>query len=302
MPKKKKQVAKPAALPKKMKKLALGRGLDALFSDIDTLDNRPAEYFQCDIELISPNPYQPRTHFPEEDLKSLGDSIAAQGILQPLVVRKADIGYELIAGERRLRASKRVGLRQVPVLVRDVSDTELLELSIIENIQREGLNPVEEADAYHRLMLEFGLTQDRVAERVGKSRSAVANFLRLRQLPDEIKENLGQGRLSMGHARALLGVPTPAQQLAVCRKVLAGKLSVRETEALVKRLQQGKKKAPRPAPKGDDAVYFSSLAQDLSRIYGTKVAIHRKGRRGRVEIDFFSDDDLDRLLNLLQRN
>jgi ParB family chromosome partitioning protein len=302
MPKKKKQVAKPAALPKKMKKLALGRGLDALFSDIDTLDNRPAEYFQCDIELISPNPYQPRTHFPEEDLKSLGDSIAAQGILQPLVVRKADIGYELIAGERRLRASKRVGLRQVPVLVRDVSDTELLELSIIENIQREGLNPVEEADAYHRLMLEFGLTQDRVAERVGKSRSAVANFLRLRQLPDEIKENLGQGRLSMGHARALLGVPTPAQQLAVCRKVLVGKLSVRETEALVKRLQQGKKKAPRSAPKGDDAVYFSSLAQDLSRIYGTKVAIHRKGRRGRVEIDFFSDDDLDRLLNLLQRN
>lgn len=302
MPKKKKQVAKPTALPKKAKKLALGRGLDALFSDIDALDNRPAEYFQCDIELISPNPYQPRTRFPEEELKALSSSIATQGILQPLVVRKADIGYELIAGERRLRASKRVGLRQVPVLVRDVSDTELLELSIIENIQREGLNPVEEADAYHRLMLEFGLTQDRVAERVGKSRSAVANFLRLRQLPDEIKENLGQGRLSMGHARALLGVPTPAQQLAVCRKVLAGKLSVRETEALVKRLQQGKKKAPRSAPKGDDAVYFSSLAQDLSRIYGTKVAIHRKGRRGRVEIDFFSDDDLDRLLNLLQRN
>lgn len=302
MPKKKKQVAKPTALPKKMKKLALGRGLDALFSDIDTLDNRPAEYFQCDIELISPNPYQPRTRFPEEELASLSNSIATQGILQPLVVRKADIGYELIAGERRLRASKRVGLRQVPVLVRDVSDTELLELSIIENIQREGLNPMEEADAYHRLMLEFGLTQDRVAERVGKSRSAVANFLRLRQLPDEIKESLGQGRLSMGHARALLGVPTPAQQLAVCRKVLAGELSVRETEALVKRLQQGKKKAPRSAPKGDDAVYFSSLAQELSRIYGTKVAIHRKGRRGRVEIDFFSDDDLDRLLNLLQRN
>lgn len=291
-----------AATPqKKTKKVALGRGLDALFSDIDSLGNRPAEYFQCDVEMIRPNPYQPRSHFSEDELNELSASIEAQGILQPLVVRKTDIGYELVAGERRLRASKRIGLRQVPVIVRDVTDTELLELSIVENIQREGLNPVEESEAYHRLMTEFGLTQDKVAERVGKSRSAVANFLRLRQLPDPVKASIVSGDLSMGHARAILGLGSAVQQLAACRKVVAGRLSVRETETLIKRLRENKQ-PPRRAGNTANAAHFTNLADELARVYGTRVTIKRRGKRGRVEIEFYSDDDLDRLLNLLQRN
>ena len=285
--------------PKKRKKLALGRGLDALIPDYEPEEDNPREYFLCDVDLIRPNRYQPRQHFPDDDLEELGNSIKAQGIIQPLLVRRLDHGYELVAGERRLRAARKVGLTKVPVVYRDVSDAELLEMSIVENIQREGFNPIEEAEAYHRLITEFKLTQDQAAERVGKSRSAVANFLRLRNLPQQIKDSIVDGSLSMGHARALLGIDQKAAQIDIWRKVVSRGLSVRETENLVRQLRV--ERTPRRSPpSSSEDVYFSDVTADLSRHFGTKVNIKRRGKVGKLEIEFYSDDDLDRLLRQLK--
>jgi ParB family chromosome partitioning protein len=285
--------------PKKRKKMALGRGLDALIPDFEPEEDSPQEYFLCDVDLIRPNRYQPRQHFPDDDLEELGNSIKAQGILQPLLVRPIDHGYEVVAGERRLRAARKVGLTKVPVVYRDVSDAELLEMSIVENIQREGFNPIEEAEAYHRLITEFKLTQDQAAERVGKSRSAVANFLRLRNLPPQIKDSIIDGSLSMGHARALLGVDNKAAQIDIWGKVVSKGLSVRETEKLVRQLRV--ERTPRRSPlSSSENVYFSDVTADLSRHFGTKVNIKRRGKVGKLEIEFYSDDDLDRLLRQLK--
>ncbi|MFH0995890.1 MAG: ParB/RepB/Spo0J family partition protein [Pseudomonadota bacterium] len=280
--------------------MALGRGIEALIPDIDPAQSDSSgEYFTCDVRLIRPNPFQPRIRFSQEELEELSRSILEQGILQPLMVRKAETGYELIAGERRLRAARLAGMNEVPVVVKNVSDGQLLEISIIENIQRQDLNALEEAEAYNRLMDEFHLTQEEVAVRVGKSRPAIANLLRLRQLPEPIKASLLDGTLTMGHARAILGADTPAQQNAAWKAVIAKGLSVRETEALVKRLKNQKAEDRNSPPKSFD-VYLSSLANDLSQDFGTRVKIKRKGRKGRVEIEFYNDDDLDRLIGLLK--
>jgi ParB family chromosome partitioning protein len=284
--------------PKKRKKLALGRGLDALIPDSDPEQDNSRDYFLCDVDLIRPNRYQPRQHFSDDDLAELGDSIKAQGIIQPLLVRRMDHGYELVAGERRLRAARKVGLTKVPVVHRDVSDAELLEMSIVENIQREDFNPIEEAEAYHRLMTEFKLTQDQAAERVGKSRSAVANFLRLRNLPQQIKDSIVDGSLSMGHARALLGIDKKAAQIDIWGKVVSRGLSVRETESLVRQLRAAGT-THRSPPSSEDG-YFSDVTDELSRHFGTKVNIKRRGKVGKLEIEFYSDDDLDRLLRQLK--
>ncbi len=282
----------------KKKKRALGRGLDALIPDIGDFEDKTAEYFQCSIDLIRPNRYQPRRNFPEEELAELCQSIREQGIIQPLIVRKDHQGYELVAGERRLRAAKMAGLNQVPVVVKNVSEARLLELSIIENIQREDLNPLETAEAYQRLIAEFNLTQEQVSDRVGKSRSAVANFLRLRQLPEPIKDSIVNRTLSMGHARAILGAETAAHQLAAWRTVISKGLSVRETEALIKRLKTASPEPEEPQ-KTSEEIYLESLGEELTRHFGTKVRINRKGKKGRVEIEFFSNEDLDRLISLL---
>ena len=286
--------------PKKRKKMALGKGLDALIPGIESEQEKSLEYFFCETDLISPNRYQPRLQFSEDELNELCNSIKAQGILQPLLVRKGDIRYELITGERRLRAAKMAGLGRVPVVIKNISDAELLEMSIVENIQREDFNPLEEAEAYHRLITEFDLTQDQAAMRVGKSRSAVANFLRIRQLPDQIKENIIDGTLSMGHARALLGAEVSSQQIAAWRAVVSKGLSVRETENLIKKLKAGKKKPKEPQPSSED-IYFSDLADNLSSHFGTKVQIKRSGQKGKVEIEFYGNDDLDRLIGLFKR-
>ncbi|MDP3285391.1 MAG: ParB/RepB/Spo0J family partition protein, partial [Desulfobacterales bacterium] len=223
-------------------------------------------------------------------------------VLQPLLVRKDAAGFELIAGERRLRAAKMAGLKKVPVIIREVADAaEMLEMSIIENIQRENLNPVEEAEAYHRLMTEFKLTQDEAAKRVGKSRPAVANLLRLRQLPNQIKESISDGTVSMGHARALLGAETAAQQNAAWRAIISKGLSVRETENLVKRLKSEKNKSTK-RKETTDGIYFSSLAEELSRNFGTKVEIIRHGKKGKIAIEFYSDEDLDNLIGRLKQS
>lgn len=293
--------AQAADSPPKRKKLALGRGLGALIPDGDSSPNTSDDYFLCDIGLIRPNRFQPRRDFSEGDLEELVSSIREQGILQPLIVRKSEAGFELIAGERRLRASRRAGLAQVPVVVKVVNDDKLLELSLVENIQRADLNPIEEAEAYHRLITQFNLTQDQAAARVGKSRSAVANFLRLRQLPEQIKESIVAGGLSMGHARALLSSENPAQQLTAWRAVIAKGLSVRETEDLMRRLK-AEKKAPRVSMKGSDAAHLTGLAEDLARRLGTKVTIRTSGRQGRIEIEFYTNDDLDRLVERLRQS
>ena len=285
---------------KKTKKIALGRGLNALLPDIEHVESISKEYFPCDIELIRPNRYQPRLRFPEDELEGMARSIKEQGIIQPLLVRKDENGYELVTGERRLRAAKKAGLDQVPVIVKAITVTNLLEMSIVENIQREDLNPMEEAEAYYQLIAKFDLTQDQAAARVGKSRSAVANFLRLRQLPEQIKASIMDGTLSMGHARALLGASNSAQQNAAWRAVVSKGLSVRETESLIKRLKV-KTKKPKKSSTGSEQRYLLSLADDLSRRFGTKVQIKRRGQKGKVEIAFYNNDDLGRLLSLLKQ-
>lgn len=288
---------------KKRKKTALGRGLDALIPDagpLEVMDGQAGEkpFIECDIDLIQPNRYQPRSHFAPDELGQLSESIRAQGILQPLLVRKLDYGYELVAGERRLRAAKMIGLDRVPVVVKTVSDAEMLEMSIVENIQRENLNPIEEAEAYHCLITQFNLTQEKAAERVGKSRSAVANFLRLRQLPEPVKTSIIEGRISMGHARALLGADTAAQQNAAWGATIKKGLSVRQTEELVKRLRMATEAVERKKSTSEDR-HLASVAENLSRRFGTKVEIKRRGKKGRLEIEFYSNEDLDRLLKML---
>jgi len=284
----------------KSKKLALGKGLGALIPEAAADKKEPPDYFFCDIDLIRPNRFQPRTDFAEEDLQELAGSIKTQGVLQPLLVRQDENGYELIAGERRLRAAKRAGLNQVPVVLKRVNDDKMLEMAIVENIQRKNLNPIEEAEAYHQLITQLNLTQDQASARVGKSRSAVANFLRLRQLPEQIKANITDGSLSMGHARAILGVEAPHQQLAAWRAVVTKGLSVRQTEALIRRLKAEEKK-PTPSRNRSEEIYLSGLAEDLSRHFGTKIVIRKHGKKGKVEIEFYSDDDLERLLQRLKQ-
>jgi ParB family chromosome partitioning protein len=284
---------------RKTRKMALGRGLDALLPDGGG-PQASRDFQLCPLDQIRPNRFQPRRTFGEEELAELADSIRAQGIIQPLIVRRDTGGFELVAGERRLRAARLAGLDRVPVVVKELSDAEMLEMSIVENIQRENLNPIEEADAYHRLMAEFHLTQDQAAERVGKSRSAVANFLRLRQLPEAIKKHLAEGLLTMGHARALLGLDDPVERLAAWKAVVARKLSVRETENLVRRMKTTPRKPQTPPEAGSEQRHLDSLAEDLARLFGTKVRIQRRGRRGTVEIEFYDNQDLDRLLSLLK--
>jgi ParB family chromosome partitioning protein len=298
----KQKLSKKTATPRKRKKLALGRGIEALIpsAPIENGARRNKGLFECDIDLIRPNRYQPRTHFAADELEELCESIKTQGIIQPLLVRKDTSGYELVAGERRLRAAKMAGIDKVPVMVKSLTDAQVLEMSIVENIQREDFNPIEEAEAYHRLITEFNLTQDQAAGRVGKSRSTVANFLRLRQLPDEIKVSITDNTVSMGHARALLGIETRTGQVAAWREVVSKKLSVRQTENLIKRLKS-QAKTPAPGPLDSEKFYFTGLEEDLARHFGTRVRIKRKAQKGRVEIEFYSNDDLDRLLGLLKR-
>jgi len=289
---------------RKKKQTGLGKGLDALFPDIGGDDDgggAPRDYFDCRIGKLRPNPYQPRREFSEEDMAELAESVRTHGILQPLLVRAAQDGaYEVVAGERRLRAARMAGLDSVPVIIRKVPDKEMLEFSIIENIQRENLNAMEEAEAYRRLLEEFGLTQESVAERVGKSRSAVANFLRLNHLFDEAKDALRNDTIAMGHARALLGAESAAIQRKALQMVVNGSLSVRETEKLVKRLNAQREKEPEPTPANPDDIHFSNIQEDLGRFFGTKVRIMRRGKKGKLEIEFYGNEDFDRILSLIR--
>lgn len=277
-----------------IKKTGLGKGLDALLPSGTQEEKEPA-IFSCAIEEVKPNPYQPRRVIKNDRIEELASSIKEKGIIQPIIVRRVDSGYELIAGERRWRAAQKAGLKDIPIIVKDVSPAEVLELALIENIQREDLNPLEEAGAYNRLIQEFGLTQEELASRVGKERSTVANFLRLLKLPDYIKENIWAEDLSMGHARVLAGIEDQEGQRMVRDMIIKKGLSVRETEALVRRL----KKPRRPAGQRQPDSHTLSLAEEIMRHLGTRVRISRRGKRGKIEIDFYSEEDLARIVDYI---
>src|SRR5690348_1652431 len=280
-----------------MNRKALGRGLGALLSSDSTVDLGP-EPTEVQVDSIVAGPMQPRTHFDEGSLEGLADSIRTHGIVQPLVVRRRGDRYELIAGERRWRAARLAGLEKVPVVVKDVADKDLLEIALIENIQREDLNPIEEALAYQRLIENVGLTQEALAARVGRDRSYITNYLRLLKLPEDLQKLVVEGRLSTGHARTILGLSHVDLQRKIARQVIDGGLSVRATEHLVRKAVDGT--AP---PKTASAVDPNIRAAEtkLRRALGTQVRIVqlRGEGQGKVEISFFSNQDLDRIYNLL---
>jgi ParB family chromosome partitioning protein len=275
----------------------LGKGLGALIPEKGAAEAEGKKTPQlCGIEEVQPNPFQPRKVFSEEQLQELIDSIREKGILQPLIVRRKGNGFELIAGERRWRAAQKAGMKEVPILVKDVSDSEMLELSLVENIQREDLNPIEEAEAFKRLMEQFDLTQEEISKKVGKDRTTITNTIRLLKLPPEIKQSLAEGKISMGHARAFLSLEGIDKQRLLLKRLLAGSLSVRQTESLVKRFRTGNSPVSRKTNPE-----WSGLMEELQRILGTKVRIVGKRKRGKIEIEFYSLDELDRILELLRK-
>ncbi len=276
---------------------ALGKGLGALIPEKPSSEPEGKRvYHFCGIEEIKPNPHQPRKNFVDEQLKELVDSIREKGILQPLIVRRKSEGFELIAGERRWRAAQKAGMKEVPIIIKDVSESEMLELSLIENIQREDLNPIEEAEAFKGLMEQFQLTQEEISQKVGKDRATIANTIRLLKLPPEIKQSLTDGKITMGHARAFLSLEGTDKQRLLLKKLLSSDLSVRQIENLVRRLRS-KHSPARKKPHSD----WTSLIEELQRTLGTKVKIVGKRHRGRIEIEYFSPDELDRIIELLRK-
>lgn len=306
------------------KKSGLGRGLDALFPEktvqskpktvktvkeekkvaVDTKKSSQQETSNGErmmkISMIEPNREQPRKKFDEDALQELSESIKQYGILQPLLVSDKKDYYEIVAGERRWRAAKMAGLKEVPVVVKEFSTQEIVEISLIENIQREDLNPVEEAMAYKRLIDEFHLKQDEIAERVSKSRTAVTNSMRLLKLDSRVRQMMVDEMISAGHARAILAISDPEQQYNAAMKVFDEKLSVRETEKLVKSILTPTKKKPVVSNPTEDAIY-ESLEEKMKGITGTRVFIHRKkNNKGKIEIEYYSRDDLDRIIDLFE--
>src|SRR2546423_1622602 len=284
----------------RMTRRVLGRGLSALLSDSAATTSE--DFLEIDIDLIEPSSAQPRTHFDEGRLEELAQSIRSNGIVQPILVRRRGARYQLIAGERRWRAAQRAGLQRVPSVVREIPDDKLLELALIENIQRQELNAIEEAHAYKRLIETLGLTQEAVAQRVGRDRTFITNYLRLLRLPEDIQQLVEESKISMGHARALLGVDDPEIQRKIAHNIVGRGLSVRETERTVKRIIEGASAAAavHPTARPDDA-NLRAAEDKLRRRLGTQVKVlpNIKGDGGRIELHYYNEDDLNRLYTLL---
>ncbi len=277
-----------------MQKQALGKGLGALIPDLAGLDDKEKKalgIMELALDRIAPNEYQPRKTFDDAKLKELAASIKEQGVIQPVIVHRSGDGFRLIAGERRWRASRLAGLKTIPAIVKEASQRALLEMALIENIQREDLNPLEAAEAYKRLQDEFKLTQEDLAKRVGKERSTVTNFLRILHLPREVKLELAAGGLSMGHAKALLSLERARDQIQTAAAIVKKGLSVREAETLAARL-----KRPPKERKASRSVAITSVEERLRKSLGTKVCITEKATGGRIAIDYYSDEELDRIL------
>ncbi len=284
------------------KERGLGKGLGALLGDA-ALQTQPEGSLTLPISQIQPGLNQPRKRFEPEALAELTESVRTHGVIQPITVRRLGSGYyQIIAGERRWRAAREAGLSEVPAMVIEADDRTVMELGLIENLQREDLNPLEEARGYETLLKEYGLTQESVAQRMGKSRPAIANSLRLLALPESILSMLENGTLSAGHARALLTLPTEALQLALAKRVTEESLSVRQTEALAKRLS----KPPKEAPKKDNykaeiAMYLADVEKNLSTRFGRKVKVTNGRKKGKIELEYYNADDLEALLTALEQ-
>ena len=278
------------------KKDALGKGLGAIFSDLlETDAGRKAPINTCGIEELRPNRWQPRKNFNDEDQKKLVASVKQSGIIQPIIVRRADSGYEIIAGERRWRAAQAAGLKDVPIVIRKASDVEAAELSLIENLLREELGPLEEADAYVTLMETFKLSQESISARVGKDRSTIANIVRLLKLPDKVKTALTEKKITSGHARCLLALPSPGEQVAALDMILKRELNVRETEKLINRLKQ--KPAEKKAVVKDR--YMADLEKQLTAKCMARVRLKGSSKKGAIEISYRTMDELNRLARYL---
>ena len=295
-----------------IKKKGLGKGLDSLIPDnksmksvtsektVETKEEAAAKsgVQVMKINEVEPNRDQPRKNFDEDALLELSDSIKQFGVLQPLLVRKRKDYYEIIAGERRWRAAKLAGVKEVPVIEKEYTDQEILEIGLIENIQRENLNPIEEAIAYKRLLEEFNLKQDEVAERVSKSRTAVTNSMRLLKLSDKVQQMIIDDMISTGHARALLAIDDPELQYTLANKIFDEKLSVRETEKLVKEIKNPKK--PKEKKPVANSFIYQDLEEKMKSVFGTKVSIASKGKgKGKIEIEYYSDDELEHLFDMM---
>ena len=291
------------------KKTGLGRGLNTLIPSAPAKDAESEKILKNEEQIkseimvpilkVEPNPDQPRRQFDEDSLQELADSIKQYGILQPLIVKKHEKFYEIIAGERRWRAAKLAGLKEVPVLIRDYAENEIVEIALIENIQREDLNPIEEALAYKRLMEEFSLKQDQVAAKVSKSRVAITNSLRLLKLDQRVQNLLSEEMITTGHARALLAIDDPDQQYETAMKVFDEKLSVREIEKLVKQMSKKKKETPKEEDKVQEYL-FANIEESLKQALGSKVNIKNRNNKGKIEIEYYSKEELDRLVDMLR--
>lgn len=284
-----------------MSRKALGRGLSALIAD-EPESSSDRNFFELDIDLVNPNSDQPRKSFPETELEELTQSIRANGIVQPIVVRRQGKNYQIVAGERRWRAAQRAGLGKIPAVVREVTDDKLLELALIENIQRQELNPIEEASAYKKLIESLGLTQEKVATQVGKTRTFITNYLRLLKLPKKITSYVEDGTLSVGHARAILGLEDQNSQLELAAKIINSSLSVRQTEKAVRTFK--KKPAVSDSKQTKETRKDPNIVKaetKLRRHYGTQVKIipGAKGKTGRIELEYYGQADLDRIYKLL---
>ncbi len=280
------------------KRLGLGKGLGALIPEMEP--EASGTLLSCGIEEIVPNRSQPRKHFDESKIQELADSIREKGILEPLMVRRVEQGYELILGERRWRAAQKAGLHEVPVIVKDLPDREVLEISLIENLQREDLNPIEEAEAFKRLTEEFNLSQEELSKRIGKDRATVANTLRLLKLPSEIRNQLFENVITAGHARAILSLDTWEKQKELSGLIIQRGLSVREAEALAKRMAEKRKRGGAIGTKDPDVEsQVTSLQDSLKRHLATQVRILHRGKRGKIEIDYYSHEDLGRIVEAI---
>ena len=284
----------------KSKRKVLGRGLEALIPREVQQPKPESGWFHCEIEKLTPNKDQPRQSFDEHKLRELTESVRSRGIIHPLIVRKQNGGFLIVAGERRWRAAKLAGLKTVPVVVKDVSGAELVELALIENIQREDLNPLEEAEAYRQLIEEHGLTQEQLAKRVGRQRSSVANALRLLRLPSEVRRFLLTGELSMGHARAILGIPSAVGQAALARRVVKERLSVRECEELVRQTPARTSRSKKRPRQYEYSTQENHLIESMQRRLGTKVDLRKSAKGGRVIIHYYSPEELDRIVNRIE--
>ncbi|EBD1616986.1 ParB/RepB/Spo0J family partition protein [Listeria monocytogenes] len=272
----------------------LGKGINALFNNVDTNEETVQNIA---IKDIKPNPYQPRKIFDTKAINELRDSIKIHGVLQPIILRNTDKGYEIVVGERRVRAAKEAKLKEIPAVVRDLTEEEMMELSVIENLQREDLSPLEEAESYQFLMKKLGLTQAKLAERVGKSRPYIANFVRLLTLPEEVQVMLRDGSLSAGHGRVLLGLKLKKNIIPTAKKAVAQGLTVRQLEDVVNNLNENvSRETIKPARV---PIFIRESESQLRDKFGTAVSIKRRDKKGKIEIEFLSDDDLDRILEIL---